>query len=93
MSKVYINQTNLTISLDTGETLTNVTTALIKYKKPDGTSGQWTATASGQSVSYAVSAGNLNVSGRWTIWAHITFANGKTSIGEPSVLTVYQEGQ
>ena len=91
--KVYLNQTNLTITLATGTLLTNVSESLIMYVKPDGTSGQWSATVDGLNLVYSVVSGDLNQSGVWTIWAKVTLTNTKVSIGEGSKLTVYKQGE
>lgn len=93
MSKIYLLQSNLTISLNTGIALASVDVALIKYKKPNGTEGQWTATVVDSKIEYNVAAGDLDQDGEWTVWAHITYANSKVSVGEPATLIVYNEGE
>ena len=93
MSKIYVNQTNLTITLATGTLLTNVSEALIKFTRPNGTGGQWTASVDGLNIVYSLASGDLNMAGVWSIWAFVTLSNGKTSIGEGSKLTVYKEGE
>ena len=91
--KIYVGQTNLTLSMITNVTLTNVTTALIKYIKPDSTEGSWTGTVNNTLVEYGFQTGDLNVSGTYTAWVYITFSNGKISIGEPSTFIVYNQGE
>lgn len=91
--KVYVNQTNLVITLATSTLLTNVSSALIKFNRPDGTEGHWTASVDGLNLVYSVTIGDLNQSGVWTIWAFVTLTNNKTSIGTASKLTVYKEGE
>ena len=93
MSKIYVGQSNLTISLITGATLENVQAAKIKYKRPDGTQGEWTGTTSGQLVEYSTSNGDLPTAGTWTLWVYIVFNDNRISVGEPSTLVVYAEGQ
>ena len=90
--KVYVNQSNLTLSLITNNTLTDVSSALIKYTRPDGTQGQWTGTVNGTLVEYAFQNGDLYASGTWVVWVYITFTSGKISIGEPSDLVVNEQG-
>jgi len=90
--KIYVNQSNLTLSLITNNTLTDVSSALIKYKRPDGTFGQWTGTVNGTLVEYALQNGDLYTSGTWVVWVYITFTSGKISIGEPSNLVVNEQG-
>lgn len=91
--KIYVGQSNLTLSMITNVALTGVTTALIKYKKPDSNEGSWTGTVNNTLVEYVFSNGDIDVSGTWTVWVHITFTNGKVSIGEPTTFEVYNQGE
>jgi hypothetical protein len=94
MGKVYVGQTKLTIKLDTGSTLTNVTTALIKYIKPDRSTGQFTATVDDKEIYYdIVSVSDIDAAGIWSFYAHITYNDGKIIIGEKSTITVYSQGE
>lgn len=96
MGKIYKNQTELTIRLDTGVDLSAAATSKIKYKKPSGATGEWTATV------YDVTNGiiqkilslttDLDQAGAWTFWAYITFTDGYSAPGEPSILDVFEEG-
>ena len=91
--KVYVNQTNLTLTLNAGMNLTSVSSALIKYIKPDLTRGSWTATADGLNVIYNINNGDLDQSGKWIVWAEVTFTNNKISIGESNYLQIYNVGE
>ena len=91
--KVYRKQDNLTIKLNTGVRLENITTALIKYIKPNGTQGQWTGVSDGTAISYNFTPSDLDPAGLWTVWVHITFADTSVSIGEASTFRVYEQGQ
>lgn len=93
MSKIYKGQTAILVSLITGIDLTNATTALIKYTRPDKTQGQWTAEISGQLINYQAQSGDFSQSGIYSVWPHITFADSTVSIGEPQSITIYEEGQ
>lgn len=90
--KIYIGQDNLTLSLITNNDLTDAQTALIKYEKPDSNVGEFIGTANGSLVEYQVQANDFNIEGDWKMWVHITFTNGKVSIGEPSILKIYKQG-
>ena len=97
MGKIYKNQTALTIKLDTKTILENVQTALIKYKKPNGAIGSFSGSIGGGHygtlITYDVlSADDLDQSGKWTFWAHITFTNGKIVPGERVFVKIYEEG-
>jgi hypothetical protein len=87
---IFVGQTNLRLHLITGQSLSGATEALVKYKKPDGTTGSWTGTVSGQSVDYKFTDGDLDAAGDWTVWAYVTFPSG-ISIGKSSVMKVYTE--
>jgi hypothetical protein len=91
--KIYANQTNITLSLITGTDLTDVDVALIKYKRPDNTIGSWTGSVNGQLVEYTFVSGDIPSAGDYYVWVHITFLNTKVSIGEPSLLKIYTEGE
>ena len=36
---------------------------------------------------------DLDMAGNWTVWVHITFADTRISIGEPSTIKIYEEGE
>jgi hypothetical protein len=92
MSKVYINQSKLTLKCDTKIQLKGVTSSVIKYKKPSGTTGQFTATIDGTKLVYIVQNNDLNEAGDWIFWSYVTFQDGKSAPGEPFTLTVFEEG-
>ena len=95
MSKIFVNQTKLTLTLDIQDDLTNVTTALIKYINPNGTTGDFIATIDvpTKRISYVVSSTNdINVVGSWKLWAHLTYNDGKEIAGQASPMVVYKEG-
>lgn len=96
MGKVYVGQTAFAIRRITGVDLSSVLSTVLKYKKPDGSAGQWTATvynAARGIVEYIIaSASDLDQVGAWTIWSYVTFADGNSAPGEASTLEVFEEG-
>lgn len=94
MGRIYKNQTALRISLDTKADLSTATAQVIKYKKPDGTSGQFTATNGGSGVIYyqVANSSDLDQAGRWSFWAYLTFTGGIVAPGEVVHIDVYNEG-
>ena len=83
---IYKNQSNLKFRVDTGTDLTNATTSLINYRKPNGlTTGSFTASvvdAPNGIIEYSVSSPNeLDVVGTWRIHVQITFNDGRISYG------------
>ena len=95
MDYIYLDQSNLKITAETGVTITGALTTLIKYIKPDGTKGEWVAEIEGtQNISFEFSEpSELNQSGWWFFWAYIVFADGRKAPGQSVKIRVYVEGQ
>ncbi len=95
MGKVYDTQTMCKFYLNTGVDITGATQRKIKWKKPDGTLGDWTASEEGDPldgvISYEIVAapGQFN---EWIFWAWIEFSAGKNAPGESARLHIYEEG-
>lgn len=95
MSKIFVRQTKLTIKMDPMADVSDVTAAKIKYIKPNGRSGEFTANLPLPTgiVEYAIqSADDLDMPGNWKFWLHLTYGNGETIEGEPSSVTIYPAG-
>jgi hypothetical protein len=96
MGKVYLNQDSLRIILVTEVDITGATVRQIKYKKPSGTTGNWTATEldpTAGSIYYDLTGTELDESGTWKLWAYVTFLDGRSAPGEPVSLIVHTEGE
>jgi hypothetical protein len=96
--KIFKNQTALTLTLDTKIDLTSATDVWMKYKDPDGNTGQWDAIIKSPAtlgiIEYEVeNAGILNKSGEWTRWAYIEIASSKYAPGDSVTFEVYEEGE
>lgn len=93
MAKLYLNKGSLRVTQDTGVNLTGATATVMKYRKPDGTEGSWLATVIDETKIYHDFAENeLNQTGPWARWAHVTFSDGRTQAGNPVDFIVYTEG-
>ena len=95
MGRIYVNQTDLTISLTTNKDLTGATSLKIVYKSPQGVSGEWNAVmqdAPSGIIKYDIVA-PLSEPGVWRIWAKVINSSGKLMVGEPTQFMVYNEGQ
>ena len=96
MNKVYKGQTELKLRVDVGVDIQGATSTLIKYKKPDGSTGSFAASiedAFEGIIFYDVlSSNDLDVVGKWTFWAYIVFLNGNEAPGCPYTLEVFEEG-
>ena len=99
MSKIYVNQTALRINTSVNEDITGASVK-IKYKKPDNTTGEWIGVidkpSSGGFYYDATSTEgvyDIDMKGKWTLWAEVTFANGNIALGEPTSMQVYLAGE
>ena len=95
MSKIYVNQTYLTLVANIGQDITGATVT-IDYKKPSNKRGSFPATivdALTGEVKYDITnANDIDEVGFWTFYANCTFANGKTACGEPHKEYIYKCG-
>ena len=86
--KIYKNQSLIKIVLETGiASLSGATTLQILYKKPDGTSGNWTATANGTALEYNVQNNDIDQDGNWQLQAYVVIG-GRNGYGEKTTLRV-----
>ena len=98
MSQIYVNQTKLRLTADTGLDSTDhaaLTAQLIKYTKPDGTAGSFTATAGTAPFIYydTVNTTDLDQAGNWKMWAYSTFTGGFVAPGDPKDVMVSIQGE
>ena len=94
--KIYKNQDSLRIKLHLGCDISGAT-ALIKYKDPNGVEDSWAVTAvedTANGIVYKdfVEDETLEVSGIWTFWGYVTFADGRVAPGEAFTQMIYDEG-
>ena len=96
MGKIFKCQSALRITLNTFIDLEGVISAVIKYRKPDGKTGELAAavgdTANGV-IFHECIEGEIDVSGWWAFWAFVTFADGRTAAGEAAKVYVWKEGR
>jgi hypothetical protein len=96
MGKIFVKQSALRIVLKTFCDLEGVLSTAIRYLKPNGKSGEFTA-AVGDPVKglifHECIEGEIDVSGWWSFWAFVTFADGRTAAGEAAKVFVWQEGK
>lgn len=94
---IYIGQTKLEIILNTSLNLTGVSGALIKYRKPSGEEGQWVASVTNftkGTIMYVVQNENdIDETGLWVLWSHVTYPDTTVVIGKPTEIFVKNEGQ
>jgi hypothetical protein len=96
MNRVYAGQSALRITVRTVTDLEGVLGAAIRYRKPDGSTGEFAAgvgdTAKGV-IFHEVIEGEIDQAGWWVFWAFITFGDGRTATGEAARVFVWEEGK
>jgi len=96
MGKIFAGQSALRITLKTFIDLEGIENAVIKFRKPDGITGELAAavgdTARGV-IFHECIEGEIDLSGWWAFWAFVTFADGRTAAGETAKVYVWTEGR
>jgi hypothetical protein len=95
MGRVYVGQSALRITVKTFTDLEGITSACIKYRKPDGSTGIFNAglgDAGKGVIFHECLEGELDMAGWWVFWAFITFADGRTAAGEAAKVFIWAEG-
>ena len=86
-----INDIGLKITLETDINLAGNSVVSIRFKKPSGVEGSWTATVenspTGQ-ISYTTASGDIDEHGLWTLAAHALFTGGNDLEGNAIGMTV-----
>ena len=95
MGKIFKGQTALRITLNTFTDLQDAVSAVIKYRKPNGTKGEFSAAVGDGAkgvIFHECIEGDIDVSGWWVFWAFITFGDCRTAAGEAAKVYIWQEG-
>mgnify|MGYP006279449747 CR=1 FL=1 len=70
---VYVGDIGAILRLTSSVDLSAATSAAIKYRKPSGATGEWSATIyDSTGVQYVVQDGDLDESGQWTLQGYVT---------------------
>lgn len=96
VDKAYLGQSKLRITLQCGENLTTASNTIMKYEKPSGETGEWSAgisDAAKGTIFYDVQVGDLDEVGFWKIWAYVTFQGGGSVPGSIYTLEIVEEGK
>jgi hypothetical protein len=96
MNKIFKGQTALRITLKTLTDLEDVISSVIRYRKPNGKTGEFSAAvgdAANGVIFHEVIEGEIDVSGWWVFWAFVTFADGRTAAGQAVKVYVWNEGR
>jgi hypothetical protein len=95
-SRIFKGQSALRITVRTFTDLGDVGSAVVKYRKPDGSAGEFAAgvgDAANGLVFHECIEGEIDMAGWWSFWAFITFADGRTAAGEKAKVFVWREGK
>ena len=96
MGKIFRRQSALRITLRTFTDLEDAVSACIRYRKPNGSIGEFTAVIGDRErgiIFYEIKDKEINVSGWWKFWAFVTFFDGRTAAGEAARVYVWDEGK
>lgn len=93
--KIFKGQSSLTVRANTGIDLSGSVECLIKYRKPDGSTGGFTGAVEDEAkgvIMYEVSEGDIDQAGWWVFWAYVEFVGGRSAPGEAVKVFVWDEG-
>ncbi|AEF83151.1 hypothetical protein [Leadbettera azotonutricia] len=96
MNKIYRGQSALRITVKTFTDLEGIEGAVIKYRKPDGSTGEFAAGVGDMAkgvIFHEVIEGEIDRAGWWTFWAFITFGDGRTAAGGAAKVFIWTEGK
>jgi hypothetical protein len=95
MRRIYKGQSALRITVRTFTDLEGIISAVIKYRKPDGSTGGFPAGVGDEAkgvIFHECIEHEIDLAGWWVFWAFITFADGRTAAGEAAKVFVWNEG-
>ena len=95
MGRIFRGQSALRILVKTFCDLAGVLSAVIRYQKPDGKRGEFSAGVHSIEegvILHECIEGEIDVSGWWVFWAYITFDDGRVAAGEAARVFVWKEG-
>ena len=93
--KIFKWQSSLRITLNTFCNLVGFIKAEIRFNKPNGTSGVFTAIVGdieNGNISYECKEGDLDMSGWWAFWAYVVFEDGRAAVGQTVKVYVWKQG-
>jgi hypothetical protein len=95
MGRIYCGQSALRITVKTFIDVEGIISAVIRYRKPNGTTGSFAAGVWDMAkgiIFHECIEGELDMPGWWVFWAFITFADGRTASGEAAKVFIWKEG-
>jgi hypothetical protein len=95
MGRIFKGQSALRITLQTFVDLEGIISAVIRFCKPDGKTGEFSAAVGDVAngvIFHECIDGELDASGWWVFWAFVSFADGRSAAGEAAKVYVWNEG-
>jgi len=95
MGRIFKGQSALRITLKTFCNLEDAKETYIRYKKPNGEKGEFSAIISDVEngvIFYECKEGDIDFSGWCKIWAYVVFDDNRTVAGETTKVYVWGEG-
>ena len=95
MGRIFKGQSALRITVKTFTDLEGIISACIKYRKPDGSAGEFPAGVGDVSkgvIFHECIEGEIDMAGWWALWAFITFSDGRTAAGETAKIYIWKPG-
>ena len=71
MSQLFKGQTNISIVLETNYDISTATNPLVRYRKPNGVHGSWTANKIGTTLVFNAINGEIDLEGIWSFQAYV----------------------
>ena len=85
---VHKDEVGTVVRLDAGVDITGASEVHIRYEKPNGMRGSWTAAASTTYGQYTTQSGDLDIVGVWKLQLYIVNLSGWTGFGEESTVEI-----
>jgi hypothetical protein len=94
--KVFAGQSALRIVVRTYCELSEVQNVAIRYRKPNGKTGEFGAgirdVEKGELI-YECIEGDIDISGWWDFWAFVVLNDGRSAAGESQKVFIWKEGK
>ena len=97
MNKIYVGQSKLRITINTGADLTGASAIQIQYKKANGSTNTLTAQCDDYETGIVYwdspATSIFTTSGTYWFWVKITYPDTKVMFSESTVFKVYNLGE
>ena len=94
--RIFQGQSALRIIVKTFCNLDGIISAAVRYQKPDGKRGEFSAgvhSVGDGVIFHECIEGEIDVSGWWAFWAFVVFEDGRVAAGEAAKVYIWREGR